>query len=78
MFGSVEDFEGVPSKWMEEIKRCYSEPQRRYHTWSHVERLLWLLGEHTVKVKDVTAVRLAILFHEYISCLILPLAPAEA
>ncbi len=54
----------IPVHVMADLRRRYAEPQRAYHTWTHVEDLLTLFVEPRGPLHDDAAVLYAILFHD--------------
>ncbi len=48
------------------LKGRYSEPQRAYHTWAHIEHMLSLASEIKDQLNDPLAVLIAILWHDAI------------
>ncbi len=58
---------GIADKWWNQIVHRYSEPQRHYHTLTHVQDMLKHLEEHAEKLQDANAVAFAVIFHEYVS-----------
>jgi len=48
------------------IRERYSEPQRNYHTWQHIEACLKELDSVRDKIHNHDAVFLAIIFHDII------------
>ena len=51
---------------LELIVPLYSQPQRHYHTLSHIHHLLKLLREYRHLISSVETVALAILFHDIV------------
>lgn len=51
---------------LDELKRRYSEPQRHYHTWKHIEALLWHLDGISDQLNDSDAVLWALYWHDAI------------
>ncbi len=49
---------------LEIAKPFYAEPQRHFHTWDHIEHLLWLFEEWKHELKRPNAIKLVILFHD--------------
>lgn len=49
-----------------DLRARYSEPQRHYHTWQHIEELLALFDEIEPRLADRQAVLFAILYHDAI------------
>jgi predicted metal-dependent HD superfamily phosphohydrolase len=49
---------------IDQIRRLYDEPHRRYHAWSHPQALLALLDEVRERLDDALAVECAILLHD--------------
>lgn len=49
-----------------DLRARYSEPQRHYHTWQHIEELLALFAEVEGRISDRRAVLFAILYHDAI------------
>ena len=47
-----------------DLRNRYAEPQRRYHTWAHIEALLGWFALRRDHLHDPAAVQLAILFHD--------------
>ena len=56
----------LPSSVLNELRARYAEPQRHYHTLSHIEHLLALLDEYRAMPRDRRLVALAIWFHDAI------------
>ncbi|MEM7688698.1 MAG: hypothetical protein AAF291_06725 [Pseudomonadota bacterium] len=56
----------VPSAMLDDLKQRHSEPQRRYHDWTHIEALLDHLETVQDRIEDRDAVVYAILFHDAI------------
>ena len=56
----------LPSSVLHELRARYAEPQRHYHTLSHIEHLLALLDEYRAMPRDRRLVALAIWFHDAI------------
>ena len=56
----------VSSKWWTKIEAYYSEPQRHYHTLTHLADMLRLRDEHVAHCQPAQTpqVSLAIFFHE--------------
>ena len=52
--------------WSSAFTERYTEPQRHYHTLSHVRSMLDCLDECRSLIHDETAVTLAIFFHDWI------------
>ncbi len=50
----------------EVINTRYSEPQRYYHTLKHIEHMLTLTSQYSDKIKYMTVVNLAVIFHDII------------
>lgn len=44
----------------------YNEPQRHYHTMTHIEDLMTKLSQYSAKIQDQIVVQLAILYHDII------------
>ncbi len=57
---------GIPSNIVSDLHARYGEPQRAYHTWTHIEELLALFDEVKSRLYDPVAVLYAILFHDAI------------
>lgn len=55
---------GTRTAWADALVAAYSEPQRHYHTTSHIHAMLQLLGRYKAKAPD--AVELAIYFHDWV------------
>lgn len=53
-----------PSSIFEELRRCYGEPHRRYHTLEHIEHCLAELDLAAHLLPDPDAVEMAIWFHD--------------
>jgi len=49
---------------LDELRKRYAEPQRAYHSWTHVEALLALFDDARPALHDPWAVLYAILFHD--------------
>ena len=56
----------LPRQLEADLRTRYSEPQRHYHNWQHVEELLDLFEVAGPQLADPNAVYLAILFHDAI------------
>lgn len=56
----------VPKHVLADLRRRYAEPQRAYHTWTHIEALLAMFSEVRPQLHDAQAVFYAILFHDAI------------
>ena len=54
------------SKWVQTIISRYSEPQRHYHTTTHVASMLDSLSKYESCIQDQFAVKLAIYFHDIV------------
>ncbi len=54
----------APEDVLADLRSRYAEPQRRYHTWAHIEALLGWLALRRDHLHDPVAVELAILFHD--------------
>ena len=64
-FVSVSDLPGgVPEGVLIDLRQRYAEPQRAYHTWSHIEALLALFSEVSHRLHDSKSVMYGILFHD--------------
>ena len=55
-----------PPAVLADLKARYSEPQRAYHSWSHIEALLALYETHKGMLRDPTRVLWAIYWHDAI------------
>ncbi len=60
---------GIPGEgpfWYEQLHRCYSEPQRAYHTLQHLEECLRLLDEArpTGLIAEPDLLEMALWFHD--------------
>lgn len=51
-------------RWLAELTRLYSGPDRHYHNLRHVAEMLRLLGQFHADAADYSAVRLAAWFHD--------------
>mmetsp|Transcript_98778 Transcript_98778/g.174292 ORF Transcript_98778/g.174292 Transcript_98778/m.174292 type:complete len:486 (+) Transcript_98778:59-1516(+) len=58
--------EDAQASWWESLVKRHSEPQRAYHTLSHLSELFGYVEEHKDKIADMTAMVLAIFFHDAI------------
>lgn len=58
--------EYIKSENYKSVIERYSEPQRYYHTTSHLFRLLELFNKHKSKFSNPRAVFLAIVFHDIV------------
>ncbi|KIM41146.1 hypothetical protein M413DRAFT_445859 [Hebeloma cylindrosporum] len=58
--------EATEKKWANEFIARYNEPQRHYHTLTHIHSMLQCLDQFRPVVKDETALTLAIFFHDWI------------
>jgi predicted metal-dependent HD superfamily phosphohydrolase len=56
----------LSEQWLEEILSRYTEPQRHYHTVSHISSMLQLSEKYENQIHNTVAVKLAILFHDFI------------
>lgn len=56
--------DGVPDEVMADLKARYAEPQRAYHTWSHIADLLQQLAANLPAIRNPVAFELAVLFHD--------------
>ena len=56
----------VTNRWLRNIKSHYKEPQRYYHTISHIQQMLDLFLTFRGTLNNPDAVFLAILFHDVI------------
>lgn len=56
----------ITDKWFDTIVQRYSEPQRHYHTLSHVYNLFILFDEYLHLLKNPLVCAQAIWFHEYV------------
>jgi len=54
----------APGDVLADLRNRYAEPQRRYHTWAHIEALLGWFALRRDHLHDPVAVELAILFHD--------------
>ena len=54
----------APEGVLADLRNRYAEPQRRYHTWAHIEALLGWFALRRDHLHDPVAVELAILFHD--------------
>lgn len=54
----------APEDVLADLRNRYAEPQRRYHTWAHIEALLGWFALRRDHLHDPVAVELAILFHD--------------
>ena len=54
----------APEDVLADLRNRYAEPQRRYHTWAHIEALLGWFALRRDHLHDPAAVQLAILFHD--------------
>ena len=54
----------APEDVLADLRNRYAEPQRRYHTWAHIEALLGWFALRRDHLHDPAAVELAILFHD--------------
>lgn len=57
------------ARWWDEIHRCHSEPQRRYHTLEHLAELLSFLDSpfgEPIETHRRSLVELAIFFHDIV------------
>ncbi len=54
----------LPDTLMTDLRRCYAEPQRHYHTWAHIEALLLLFEEVRGQLSDAAAVEAALYYHD--------------
>ncbi|KAH8587161.1 hypothetical protein B0O99DRAFT_493431, partial [Bisporella sp. PMI_857] len=52
--------------WFDTVLLRYGEPQRFYHTLSHVDRMLFLLSKYGDGVQKKIVVMLAIFFHDIV------------
>ena len=52
--------------WTEVFLKCYTEPERLYHTLEHVGAMIRCLDECRDLIRDETAVALAIFFHDWV------------
>lgn len=55
-----------PETLLTELRTRYSEPQRAYHTWQHIEALLSHFRRHQSKLDDPTRVLWAMYWHDAI------------
>lgn len=51
--------------WLVDLCARYSEPQRYYHTLTHIEHMFELFNQHKSALKRPEIVAMAIWFHEY-------------
>ena len=56
----------ISGEMVSDLRKRYGEPQRAYHTWTHIEKLLALFDEVKSRLHDPPAVLYAILFHDAI------------
>lgn len=54
----------LPEHLMTDLRRRYGEPQRHYHSWTHIEALLRLFDEVKRELADPVAVQAAIYYHD--------------
>lgn len=54
------------SKWANQIQLRYTEPQRHYHTLTHISSMLNLLPKYEDRINNLPAFKLAIFFHDII------------
>lgn len=54
----------VPTDLLAELRARHSEPQRAYHSWTHIEALLRSLEEVRPRLHDPEAALYAVLFHD--------------
>jgi len=51
----------ISGEMVSDLRKRYGEPQRAYHTWTHIEKLLALFDEVKSRLHDPPAVLYAIL-----------------
>lgn len=54
----------VSEKWWNILKDKYSEPSRKYHTCSHIQKMFHHMDLHVNDIHDPNALSYAIFFHE--------------
>ncbi|CAE7642679.1 coaD [Symbiodinium sp. CCMP2592] len=54
------------AKWWQTLETRHGEPQRFYHTLSHLAEMFGYFDEHTASIEDAASVGLAIFFHDVI------------
>jgi hypothetical protein len=56
----------LAERWWERLRTAYSEPQRAYHTLSHIDALLALVRDRRAELKSPEAVSFAVWFHDIV------------
>ncbi|MEM7702770.1 MAG: hypothetical protein AAF251_12590 [Pseudomonadota bacterium] len=59
-----EALSAVPPALLADLKNRHTEPDRRYHDWTHIEALLGHLENAAPRIENTQAVLYAILFHD--------------
>lgn len=64
----------IITRWWQQIHDSYSEPQRYYHTLTHIESMLngletMQLDGESIETIDLDAIKFSIFFHECVSIL---------
>jgi predicted metal-dependent HD superfamily phosphohydrolase len=62
----LEANETTVQNWSDTLISRYKEPQRRYHTIEHIHAMLNCLDHYRCPVKNETAIKLAIFFHDWV------------
>lgn len=60
------DLDAISATVLTDLKRRYSEPQRHYHTWAHIEAVLRWYDARRPTLHRPDAVLHAVLFHDAI------------
>ena len=60
------DLRGDSHRWFAGLRNRYSEPHRHYHNIQHIEDCLAELEQVTSQATNITALRLAVWFHDAI------------
>lgn len=56
----------IGEKWWNVVKEKYSEPSRKYHTFSHLWKMFRHMDSHLNELQDATAMSYAIYFHDIV------------
>jgi predicted metal-dependent HD superfamily phosphohydrolase len=61
----TDDQQKVNEAW-DEIRRCYGEPRRAYHTLEHIHALVELIEEYSPYIKDKPMLLFAAFYHDIV------------